>query len=495
MKRLAVILPYSEEHIKNFTEHFRATVQEGDDLYYKLVFMKQKSNRPLNKGKLFNIGYMLHKDRFDYFCFHDSDLIPISDECDYSYEEKPISLVSMRHPIKFGDQENIEDFDDYTLPYDEYFGGATLFSKEHFQEVNGYSNEYWGVGYEDYDLLLRCVIKGLSVRTEIENQVSKTYGNFKGTDSFMEIPADNAKIKNTTNKSFTMSAWFCPEGEPPCGADVDSNRCEYSIFMRPGYHTGLSYTHGGFLKVVVWVRPIGSSERESIVIQTPLHTNQWYHVGAVVDDREQVVILYVNGKEVGKKSYKGQLIEYLNKPYYIGVGDPNLSVWKNYYKGQIAEVGIWSEALKDYEIEMLFDKGIVNSRGEYSIATLPVGAWDFKGGYDNITFDTSGNGNHAKFYNVEFANKSLKSNTERYLPYRRNGAYGYISTVDQFLDIEDLIGNEHPEVKKNRNTFNKKVIIDMQDVNTDGLSSTRFRIVNRENYQGTDKQEIIEVVI
>ena len=79
MKRLAVILPYNEQHIENFTEHFRATVKEGDDLYYKLIFMKQKSNRPLNKGKLFNIGYMLHKDKFDYFCFHDSDLIPISD--------------------------------------------------------------------------------------------------------------------------------------------------------------------------------------------------------------------------------------------------------------------------------------------------------------------------------------------------------------------------------------------------------------------------------
>ena len=33
----------------------------------------------------------------------------------------------------------------------------------------------------------------------------------------------------------------------------------------------------------------------------------------------------------------------------------------------------------------------------------------------------------------------------------------------------------------------------MQDMDDDGLSSTRFRIVNRENYQ--EKHEIIEVVI
>ena len=65
MKRLAVILPYNEQHIENFTEHFKATIKENTDFYYKLVFLKQKSNRPLNKGKLFNIGYALHKDKFD----------------------------------------------------------------------------------------------------------------------------------------------------------------------------------------------------------------------------------------------------------------------------------------------------------------------------------------------------------------------------------------------------------------------------------------------
>jgi len=224
-----------------------------------------------------------------------------------------------------------------------------------------------------------------------------------------------------------------------------------------------------------------------------LRTNVWYNVGVVVDDKEQTLTLYVNGKEVGKKQYEGQLIEYFNKPYYIGVGDPNLSVWKNYYKGQIAEVGLWSDILKDYEMELIFDRGIINNKGEYTTSKLPVGVWDFKGGYDNITFDISGNGNHAKFYNVGFANKSLKSNTERYLPYRRNGAYGYISSEEQYLNLENLTRTQHPEVMTNRNTFNKKVRNQMQDVDKDGLSSTKFRIVNRKDYQS--KHEIIEVVI
>tara|TARA_R110002020_G_scaffold13883_3_gene49591 strand:+ start:51 stop:1523 length:1473 start_codon:yes stop_codon:yes gene_type:complete len=490
MKRLAVILPYDEEHMEKFTEHFKATI-EGD---YKLCFVKQKSNRPLNKGKLFNVGYMLHKDKFDYFCFHDTDLIPISDECDYSYEDgKPISLVGMRNPIRFGEHEDIEDFNDFSLPYDEYFGGAVLFSKEHFQEVNGYSNEYWGVGYEDYDLLLRCVVRGKSVRTELDIPLVKTYGTFNGVNSHIEIPANNAKIKRSTNKSFSMSAWFCPTGEPPYGADTDSNRCEYSIFMRPGYHTGLSYIHGGILKAVAWSRPNNSSDKEPIILQIPLTTNAWYHTTMTVNDISRIMTLYVNGEEVGKVEYEGELTEYLNRPYYIGAGDPHLSVWRNFFKGQIAEIGLWSEALQDYEVKLMYDKGIINNKGEYVLSKIPVGAWNFKGGYDNITFDITGNGNHAKFYNVGFADKPLKSNTERYLPYRRNGAYGYLSTEENYSNLQNLTRTEHPEIKTNRNTFNKKIRGEMKDIDSDGLSSTRFRIVSRENYQ--EKHEVIEVVI
>jgi hypothetical protein len=142
---------------------------------------------------------------------------------------------------------------------------------------------------------------------------------------------------------------------------------------------------------------------------------------------------------------------------------------------------------------LIFNKGIINRKGEYVTSKLPVGIWDFKGGYDNITFDVSGNANHAKFYNVEFANKSLKTNTERYLPYRRNGAYGYLSSKEQYLNLENLTRTQHPEIMTNRNTFNKKVKCQMRDIDKDGVSSTKFRIVNRKDYQG--KHEIIEVVI
>ena len=44
-----------------------------------------------------------------------------------------------------------------------FFGGVVLMSKEHLEKTNEYSNGYWGWGYEDTDLLLRCRVAGLGI--------------------------------------------------------------------------------------------------------------------------------------------------------------------------------------------------------------------------------------------------------------------------------------------------------------------------------------------
>ena len=39
----------------------------------------------------------------------------------------------------------------YRLPYDNYFGGAAVFTAEQFKRINGFSNLFWGWGGEDDD--------------------------------------------------------------------------------------------------------------------------------------------------------------------------------------------------------------------------------------------------------------------------------------------------------------------------------------------------------
>jgi len=44
------------------------------------------------------------------------------------------------------------------LPYEQIFGGAGSFSREHFELINGFSNKFWGWGGEDDDLYNRLCL-------------------------------------------------------------------------------------------------------------------------------------------------------------------------------------------------------------------------------------------------------------------------------------------------------------------------------------------------
>ena len=496
MKRLAVIIPYEEKYIDDFTDHFKATIRESKDLYYKLVFMKQKSNRPLNKGKLFNIVYMLHKEKFDYFCFHDSDLIPISGDCDYSYTDKPISLVAKRNKIEFGDQEKVQNFNDYTLPYDEYFGGAILFNTKDFEKINGYSNEYWGFGYEDYDLLFRCTKKGLSVKEELGMTNIKYCGRFNGVNSYGQIIPMNNKLKNLTNRSFTMTAWICPDGEPPYSDEVDNNKCEYFIFGRPGYHMGLSYTHGNFLKAVLWVKS-KSVNREAIVAKVKVDTelrykdsfnkkpDKWFHIGMVVNDRNQVLTLYVNGKKVEEQYYEGELVNYLNKPYYIGVGNPNTDNKTDFFAGDIAQVSIFDKSFGEDEIKDYYKTDYPNSLGND-----PKLYYDFSKSKDGIVYDLSGNGNHGIMSGGYMRSEPVDKIPNTTLPHRnRPGRYKSLSHPRN-----DIVGNRFVH-QKDTSVNEKRFVEEIQGglINTDedGLTDLNYSVVGKRTLFGT-KHEMID---
>ena len=49
------------------------------------------------------------------------------------------------------------------MPYKKYFGGACIMTEGHLQQVNGWSNSYWGWGGEDDDMWRRMQLSDLSV--------------------------------------------------------------------------------------------------------------------------------------------------------------------------------------------------------------------------------------------------------------------------------------------------------------------------------------------
>jgi hypothetical protein len=144
MEKLALIVPYRdrEQHLKEFVPFMEKYLAE-EEIDFNIFIIEQFDAKPFNRAKLLNIGY-LESSNYDYFAFHDIDMIPI--DSDYSYPEGPTHLAS-----------EVEQFN-WGLPYEGYFGGVTIFDKESFLSVNGYSNEYWGWGAEDDDMIHRCMV-------------------------------------------------------------------------------------------------------------------------------------------------------------------------------------------------------------------------------------------------------------------------------------------------------------------------------------------------
>jgi hypothetical protein len=120
---------------------------------FDILVIEQEEGKLFNRGKLLNIGA---KFAFDagatHIVTHDVDMIPI--KADYSIGEC-VHLAT-----------KCEQFE-YRMPYARYFGGVTMFSKEAFIKANGYSNNYWGWGAEDDDMLLRCEKAGIAVERRL----------------------------------------------------------------------------------------------------------------------------------------------------------------------------------------------------------------------------------------------------------------------------------------------------------------------------------------
>lgn len=150
-KNLSIVVPYRNraEHLAIFVPHMEKFLMDRGILRFRIRVIEQADppeKQSFNRAKLLNVGFDIDKDWADYFCFHDVDMIPV--EANYSYVDEPTHMAT--ECSQFG----------YQLPYGGYFGGVTLFNKQDFLDVNGYSNLYWGWGAEDDDMMLRCYAKG-----------------------------------------------------------------------------------------------------------------------------------------------------------------------------------------------------------------------------------------------------------------------------------------------------------------------------------------------
>ena len=148
-KKLAIIIPYRnrQEHLVSFIPLIRKFV-EKQKIKFHIFVVEQADSQPFNRAALLNTGVRVCKDEFDYFCFHDVDLIPL--KADYSFIDQPLRLA-LQDKILHKDKP-------YQTPeVNHHFGGLNITHKKCFFDVNGFSNTYWHWGCEDDDFLFRLL--------------------------------------------------------------------------------------------------------------------------------------------------------------------------------------------------------------------------------------------------------------------------------------------------------------------------------------------------
>ncbi|XP_076443980.1 beta-1,4-galactosyltransferase 2-like [Babylonia areolata] len=106
-----------------------------------------------NKGVLFNMGIReaLLSDNFTCFIFHDADMVPLNDHTLYRCGPQPMQLCSGidKYKNRLRSQRTV--------------GGVAALTRAQVEAVNGYSNSYFGWGFEDDDLYWRLTKIGYSV--------------------------------------------------------------------------------------------------------------------------------------------------------------------------------------------------------------------------------------------------------------------------------------------------------------------------------------------
>ena len=181
------------------------------------------------------------------------------------------------------------------------------------------------------------------------------YAVFDGTDDYINT---GATFQTTFDGSFTIAAWVKPDDGIPGGST---------------YRAILGSEEGGEDSVNFYIDPSGklnfyyetNNQAKNTMSNSVVFTdgeNPWHHCVAVINDTTNQVDLYFNGiKQVLDGTDDGDISGVTNANFetavnlWIGARNDDGSVEKP-FDGKIKNVGIWSAALTQPQIQSIMEK-------------------------------------------------------------------------------------------------------------------------------------------
>lgn len=407
--KLGICIPYRnrkehiEELIPRLTEHLNKM-----DIPHKFYVGHQVDDKLFNRGAMKNIAaYHAFEDGCDYIAWHDVDMVPTDDSCDYSYPEE--------HPVHIATKLSKYE---YKLGYEQYFGGVILFTKDQVEKTNGYSNDYWDWGQEDDDLFWRSYFEGLTTYKVFEKHKNRKVAQFNGNDSYLAFKTDR-EISSCLHQDHTISILFSADQQPdkvPIWLVGDEERkfIEYPLIRKDGsFNWGISFNNSRAISSIVYDR-----DSNHYYNYAKRFENEWTWVTVTYDSENGNYYLYVNDElNYNMSGVKEHIPLHIEnklkthdsiKPILIGV----CSHTSVFLKGKIAEVKIYNKFVK--EINTIFE--------------------DKSGLVLHYNFDLSENDlvNDYEFYNnnTTFINEDIEVK-DLILPYRREGSFDCIYHEDE----------------------------------------------------------------
>ena len=484
-KKLAICVPHykREEHLKKFIPHMDEFFKDKD-IEYKIFVANQvypDSVSGFNRGTSKNVAYdIAQKEGFDYFCFHDIDMLPEDDSCDYSYPNNVEHLAV-----------HVKQFD-YGLKYQEYFGGCILFTKEHYEKINGYSNGYWNWGMEDDDILFRVKQKGLAKETFMNHEDSKkiNFVRFNGLSDYIKI-VPNDSIRELTSESFTWSVMVRAEDRFDIPkyliGDVENRKFIHQYILgRPSFQMGLGWDNSDAYSFGLFDQ---KNSHSYMWIKRP--PDMWTHLMITANTETKELRFYLNGEESDSRfghgsqsplGFQTPLKKYGGNPYYIGVGDPRQED-EIFFAGDISQICMWDRCLSDDEIKEFYST-------DYPIPSNTKLHYDFTNVNDGIVYDKSGFGNNGFLEGCIVDEEELQVIPNTTLPFRtRPGRF-----FSQSHKRNDMVGGKWVH-QKDTSINERRFVEDVQGglINTDedGLTDLNYSVTNRTKLFDTE-HEIID---
>ena len=462
MHKLGIIVPYRNrfDHLETFKKEIVNYLDSNCYDNYEIIIVNQDDARLFNRGMLLNIGFKKAKElKCDYVIFHDVDMLPIY--ANYSYCNKPVHL-STNFELEEGEKPR-------TI-FDEYFGGVTLFPIDDFEKIDGYSNKYWGWGYEDDDLRLRCDEKGIPLK---KHKIK----NFKPNGQSLKLNGVDAfvKVKNTIDfrSNFSIFISFYPD---KLYLNHEKKSDEFTAFSIPGYDFGIGYTSFSRYNFCLFdsgIRPY--------FVNSNIKTNYKTNMVVTFDSMNNEIKVYQDGEFLGVTGWFKKLYPYnRQKYYYLGVGDPNREKIPNFFKGYIDSFAQWDKVLSDDEIwdiskneDNLLNKNFDNYESSNSLNTY----YDANHIEEYKLVDLSNHENHGEIVNCEIVEKDILEYKEIKIPYRRKSLFKSLKHEENGFDGQKW---KDKHTRYNQLRFVNEVSNHISLTTRDGLSTLEYHLYGEE---------------